>query len=41
VRVKNQSIKYDIFKINKGSDAENFSPIGVTMTFVVKELNYL
>jgi hypothetical protein len=27
---KNQSIKYDIFKINKGGNAENFSQIGAT-----------
>jgi hypothetical protein len=30
VRDKNQSIKYDILKINKGSNAENFSPIEAT-----------
>jgi hypothetical protein len=28
--IKNQNIKYDIFLINKGSTAENFSPIGAT-----------
>jgi hypothetical protein len=28
--IKNQNIKYDIFKINYGSSAENFSSIGTT-----------
>jgi hypothetical protein len=28
--IKNQNIKYNIFKINKGSSAENFSAIGAT-----------
>jgi hypothetical protein len=31
VRYKNRSIAYDILKLNKGSKAENFSPIGVTI----------
>jgi hypothetical protein len=28
--IKNQNIKYDFLKINKGSSAENFSSIGAT-----------
>jgi hypothetical protein len=30
VRDKNHNMKYDILKINKGSNAENFSHIGAT-----------
>jgi hypothetical protein len=30
VQDKNQNIKYDIFLNKKGSNAENFSPIGAT-----------